>query len=179
MIDKFRLALKGFTAICRKESAVLSDVNDLILQANTLLRDYKSDYDSRLEQLEESVQALYQALPDKASDLGINLEMEMAVRGLGTIESWEGALDMTSFAPYEFDEIPELTATAVDPESVERVSFDVDKLSEVFDLLERLQDPTVKEEGRGLSATPAGMVMIHEEDLLAMINTLKAHLPAR
>lgn len=185
MIEEFLHCLKGFNAVCRKESVVLSDVNDAILQANTLLKDYKQEYDTALSKLEDSVQALYHALPDADSELGKNLEMEMLVRGLGTISSWEASLDMTSFEQYAFDEIPDIESCVPEFENV-----DADRVREVFDLLERMSPPP-REIAAGDEISPGAfvtecppiegmrMVMVSEADLRAMINILQAHLPAR
>lgn len=187
MINTFIRKWHEFQTIVAQEARALEMANDCILQANTIMKDYKEMYDLRLSQLEESVSALNCALPGSADELGQNVEMEMAVRGLGTLHAWEDRLDLCTFEPYHFDEIEDIESSVSDPVALRQKKFDVDQLREVLDIVKRFsppsaQDPftpTIQEGIDPAAGAGESMVTIKEADLRMLVAVIQQYLPVR
>ncbi len=187
MINTFVRNWHAFKKICAEEAEMLEAVNDCILQANTVLKEYKEMYDLRLSQLEESVAELNQALPDTTSELGLNVAVELQVRGLARLENWEADLDACTFEPYAFDELQDVESHAPDENELQRAKFDHALLLDVLDIVKRFSPskphdpfaPTIQEGIDPAATTAESMVTMKEADLRMLVSVLQEYLPKR
>lgn len=186
MINRYRKAWADFKQVCAGEAAMLAQANDLIIQVNQLVAEYKDSYETARVELEAAVQAMYQALPDANTGLGQQVQAELSARALGHIHYWEQALDEASFEFYEPEVLDLLGPRAPDNQMLRHTRLNASHLEEVLAIIERLKPGSEKPEPFTPIQTSEperhvgeSMVTLPESHVRMMVQLLNEYLPKR